>query len=398
MANTFTFNTIERKDFAKTSYIETKAKSGDYINYGEDNLFPQTTVELFNNSSIHASCIKAVVDGIVGEGLTADEANEVYLKYANPNESWNDIFKKIALDYKLHGNFALEIIYSKDRKKIASVYHIDYSHVRCTEKDHRGNVPGYYISSKWGQKGYKKMSEEDYLYLPSFNPSLGAEEPSQLYTMDSYTPGQDYYPLPDYMGAYKVIKLDTEVDNFHISNITNGMVPSLAITTFNDYTEDEKRAINEQMKESYGGTRNAGKIVYMDVREKELAPTITPINTNGTDAYYTTINDLVVQKILTAHRITSPMLLGIKTEGQLGGRTEMVEAYNLFQNMVIGPMQKDILSCIERIVKFNAPEIVLGVEQKKLLEDGSTEEEVITDAETTVEEQVDIEDNINTQE
>ena len=131
--------------------------------------------------------------------------------------------------------------------------------------------------------------------------------------------------------------------------------------------------------------------MYLDVDSPENAPQIVPIPQNGADGYYTTINDTVVQKILTAHRITSPMILGIKTEGQLGGRTEVIDAYLLLQNTVFQPFQQQILGCLESILQFNYPDAVLGVETKQLYDDGTVEEEVITDTDTTDAEQTDIE-------
>ena len=134
------------------------------------------------------------------------------------------------------------------------------------------------------------------------------------------------------------------IDEFHTANIKNGLAPSLAITTFTNGSDDQLRAIQDQLNDSYGGAENAGALLYMDVDSSENAPVITPIPQNGADGYYTTVNDLVVQKILTAHRITSPMILGIKTEGQLGGRTEMLDAYLLLQNTVIIPL--NTLRCL----------------------------------------------------
>ena len=64
-------------------------------------------------------------------------------------ESWNDLYSKIALDYKLFGGFALEVIWSRDKTTIAEVYHIDFSYIRAKKKDNRGNCPGYFISNDW---------------------------------------------------------------------------------------------------------------------------------------------------------------------------------------------------------------------------------------------------------
>jgi hypothetical protein len=224
---------------------------------------------------------------------------------------------------------------------------------------------------------------QDIPYLPVFNEKRKYDEPNQIYVMRNYRPGQDYYPLPDYCAALKVIELDTEIDNFHVNNIKNGLAPSLAITTFMNGSEDQIQAVRAQLQGNYGGSSNAGSLIYMDVDSPENAPVITPIAQNGADSYYENVNDMTTQKILTAHRITSPMILGIKTEGQLGGRQEVLDAYLLLQNTVIVPFQQDLLRSLESIMQVNYPDIVLGVIQKKLFADGKEEEEVITSAETT---------------
>jgi hypothetical protein len=368
-----------------------RGEKDEFIRFGEDNLFPQTTIEIYNKSSIHAAAVNAIVQGIIGKGLTSDD--ESNLKRANAsNETWNDIYEKVALDYKLHGSFALEVIWSRDRQTI-DVHHVDFSYLRAKEKDHRGKCPGYYISSKWGKIGRSRtvLSEDEALYLPTYDPSKKEDQPHQIYVHKNYRPGQMYYPLPDYVGAYRVIELDTEIDNFHTVNIKNGLAPSLSITTFTNGSDDQLRDIEAQLNANYAGSENAGSLMYIDVDSPENAPQIVPIPQNGADGYYVAINDMVVQKILTAHRITSPMILGIKTEGQLGGRSEVVDAYLLFQNNVIVPYQQDILSSLEGLLQINYPDCVLGVEQKKLYDDGTEEEEIITDTDTTAQEESDIE-------
>ena len=377
----FTFARINPNNNTKFDWSEKKDK--EYIKFGEDNLFPQKTIELYNNSSIHAACVNAIVEGIVGEGLTANE--ESYIGVCNSDgETWNNVFEKVAMDFKLHGAFALEVIYSQDRERIAEVYHIDFSYLRAVEKNHRGKIPGYYISTDWKNKfRYSITSDEDIQYLPVYNPELKEAQPSQIFVSNHWRPGAEYYPLADYVAAYRIIELDIEVDNFHVMNLKNGLVPSLAITTFTNGSDTEKREIQNQLEAAYGGTDNAGSLIYMDVSDVSMKPDIQPIQTTGTDEYYTTINDLVMQKVLTAHRITSPLLLGIQQPGSLGNRDEMIDANLLFHHNVIQPLQQDILTDLEKIMKFNFPDIVLGVQTTKLYEDGSEEVDVVTDTDTS---------------
>jgi len=405
--NKFQFKSIKREDFAvkkgeeKVSMHKYDGKKNTdhkkYIKFGADNQYPNYLIDLYNHSSIHASCVNAIVQAVSGDGLITDD--EDILDHANrEGESWNDIYNKVALDYKLFGGFALEIIYSKDRTKIAEVYHVDFSYVRAMEKDHRNNIPGYYINTDWKPVwDYDITGTKHIPHLPPYNPLKREEEPKQLLYHKPYRPGQEYYPLPDYIGGTRVIDLDQEVDNFHVSNIKNGLAPSLAITTFTNANDEERMAIENMLRLQYQGSSNAGQMMYMDVADPTLKPDITPIPQNGADDYYTVLNDTVSQKILTAHRITSPMLLGIKSNVGLGNNAEEIEtAYRLFLNTVVLPYQQSILGVFEGLLEFNYGDITLGVVQKNPLYDfeQSDEEEIVTSQDTDVADEKQLEEKI----
>ncbi len=397
MANKIKFANIQRDSYSK-KYASEK-KDNKFIKWGVTNDYPNYLIELFNHSSTHAACVNAIVEAVKGEGLTSDK--EFALDRANKYESWNDIFNKVALDYKLFGGFALEVIWSKDRSRISEVYHIDFSYIRAKEKNYRNICPGYYVYDDWAKTHRMNtiMDLDDIPFLPIYNPNTKIDEPKQIYVHQPYSPGKQYYPLPDYASGTKVVDLDQEVDNFHINNIKNGLTPSLSITTFTNATDDERQAIEQMLRDQYSGTNNAGNLMYIDVDDPANAPVITPINQNGGDTYYTTVNDMVVQKILTAHRITSPALLGIKENTGLGNNAEELEtAYRLFLNTVVLPFQQSILSCFETILGYNYDDITLGVIQKNPLYEGELdgETEVVTSQEADVEEIAEIEDKVET--
>ena len=284
------FASIQREASHKPNAYEA-SNTNEYIDYGDDNAFPIHLIDLQNNSSIHNTCINAIVEGIIGGGLTSNV--ERSLERANPYESWNEIYRKVARDFKLFGGYALEVVWSNDGTKIAEVYHIDFSYLRAKKMNHRKMVEGYYLSDEWVRRyrdgkisGQRIMSIDDIPYLPVYNPDKSLEESNQVIYYRPYTPGQQYYPLPDYIGALKVIELDGEVDNFHNNNIKNGLAPSLSITTFTNANDEERRVIEQMLRAQYGGTDNAGSMMYIDVDSPENAPVITPIPQNGADDYY----------------------------------------------------------------------------------------------------------------
>lgn len=407
--NKYKFTKINYSTNSDDRIFPVEQKLGDFYKYGLYNDFPEFLIYLYNNSSIHNTCINAVVEGVVGEGLVCDEKHSSMLDHANGDETWNDVYKKIGLDYKLYGGFALEVIWSKDRSRISEIYHLDFSWIRAAEKTKSGKIPGYYISDEWSEKykygigggiynQYQSAGVNTELpYLPTFNPKKALEQPKQLYVYNPYKPGQRYYPLPDYAGALRAIEVDIETDNFHANNLRNGLTPSLAITTFLNADPDQRMEIESMLRNQYAGTNNAGSLIYMDVDSPENAPKIEPIQSNGTDEYYLQLNNMVQQKILTAHRITSPMILGIKTEGQLGGRTEVTDAYLLFTNTVLRPMQQTLVQCVEDMLHYQYPtaeNFSVGVQQLNLYNDGSTETDVVTGIEAEVGEDVVLESEI----
>ena len=365
---------------------------GDIVYFGQDNKFPQLLIDLYHKSSVHATAVNAKHQAVVGQGLTGTD--EALLDIANSEgETWNDIFSKVALDRVIYGGYSLEVIWSQDRTRIAEVYHVDFSYARAKKMDDRGHVPGYYIYRDWGKTRGIVPHKDNLPYLPKFS-RKDRTQPSQLIYFKPYTTGLDYYPLPDYMGALKTIELDTEVDNFHVNNLKNGLAPSLAITTFTDANEEERGVIERQLRDAYSGTNNAGSLMYMDVADREQMPEITPIPQNGADGYYNVVNEMTTQKILTGHRITSPMLVGIKTEGQLGGRAELLDAYSHFLTTVIYPMQSDILKTFEMIFAINGIDTTLGVQQIKLFGDGEEQVDVVTSVEADAGEDIKMEEKI----
>lgn len=391
------FAAIPRDNYKMRNKKEKYGDNGKYVKFGEDNKFPDYLIELYNNSSVHSACVNAIVEAIRGEGLVTE--NEEILKRANKQgETWNEVYNKLAYDFKMFGGFAMEVVYTRDRSTISCVYHIDFSYIRAEEKDYRNNIPGYYINNNWKRYGLGGQDLDDVPYLPTYNPIKKTEEPKQILVYCPYRPGQEYYPLPDYIGGVRVIDLDQEVDNFHINNIKNGLAPSLSITTFTNGTDDERAAIQNMLQMQYAGTSNAGNLMYIDVDDPANAPVITPIPQNGADGYYTTLNDMVVQKILTAHRITSPALLGIKENTGLGNNAEEIEtAWRLFLNAVILPYQQILLKVIEDVLSYQQGEdITVGVIQKNpLYENEDNAVDVVTSQEADIEEIADMEEQVD---
>lgn len=336
-----------------------EVKGKDWVLFGDDeeyqNRYPDFLIDLFNRCGKHNAIITGKANFISGKGWTVDKTNLTaiqqanlykFVEEANPDESLNDILNKAALDLELFGGFALEIIWGKASDKIAGIYHADFSKIRSS-----ADGTTFYFSDEWDK--YKPKTEP----IPAFD--LNNRKGKQLLYYKQYRPKAIVYPYPDYLGIIPSIATDIEITNFHYNNIKTGFLTGTLINFLNgDPGADEKKEIEKKVKAKTTGTDNAGGVLLNFADGKERAAEVIPMRGNDFDKMFLQLRDDTTQEIFTGHKITSPMLFGIKSEGQLGGRTELLEAYELFQNTYITPKQQ-ILEGI-----FNGLALVNGFEKR----------------------------------
>ena len=347
----------------------TELRNHDWVSYGDGeytNNYPQYLIDLYNNSATHAAVVNATAAMIAGEDLIAESDDNLeqyvelqkFLGGINGKETAHDIFTKVAFDLKLQGAFALNIIFSKDRTKIAEVHHIPVEQLRVGSPDENGVVRDYYLSADWKQ--YRRKE-----YIPKRVAAFNANdrrEASQIFYTGLYSPAMELYHTPDYVASTNWIQVDNLTSDFHLNNIANGFSGSYFINFSNGIpTQEERQQIEKQITQKFTGANNAGKFVLTFSDDASSRPEIVPIQVSNADKQYTVLNELCIQNIMIGHRVTSPMLLGVKTEGQLGGRNELTQAYELYMNTVIKPYQNVILRAFKLLLSINRVIIPFGV-------------------------------------
>jgi hypothetical protein len=334
----------------------------DWIEYGEGeyrNQYPQFLIDLYNSSATHSAIVNATSEMIAGQEIviedTGDLSNQVELKqfFANINgkgQSVDELLKKTAFDLKLHGAYAWNIIWNVERTKIVQVHHIPVEKVRSGKPDALGNVKCYYVSNDWTKIRQKQYAPHK---IDAFDTN-NRTSPNAIYYHGLYTVGMDIYHTPDYVASTNWILTDNLTRNFHLANIQNGFSPSFWINFNNGVPTDEERfAIENQIQKKFTGAGNAGKFVLTFSDDANTKPDLQPIQLSDADKQYTVLNELCIQNIMIGHRVTSPMLLGVKTDGQLGGRNEILEAYELYSNTVIAPYQEMLLKSLKMVCTTN---------------------------------------------
>ncbi len=357
----------------QTAPIIQEVQGKEYIEYGTEewrNLYPQFLIDLYYNSSTHAAIINATAEMIAGEELVCEDEDtdldafvelKKFFRHANGKETLHQVVKKLAFDFKLQGAYAIHIIWNQERTKIAEIYHVPVERVRAGIPNNLGQVDTYYISSNWANERENPPTE-----IAAFNTNDRTATSQLLYT-GAYSPNMDCYHTPDYIAANNWALVDQRVAEFHLNNIENGFSGSYFISFANGIpTQEERFQIEQSLTDKFTGARNSGKFILTFSDDKTRTPEITPIAVSNASEQYLALQELLVQNILTGHRVTSPMLMGIKSDTGLGSNVdELNAAANFYLNTVVMPLQHHILDTLQTIFSVNNIDLPVSFVQLK---------------------------------
>lgn len=327
---------LDRLSFAGISlptFKENKTKG--YTTFGEDNLYPQKLIDLYNKSPKHNAIVNQKSSYIAGEAfeiIASDTLNKAKafdkLRNINAFEDYESFNTKISQDFELFDGYYIEVIWNRAKTEIAELYHLPFQNVRL------GKDCAYY-SEDWSN------SREAVIEYPMFNPTT--RENKQIYAFKMYRAGQGKYPLPSYIGALKYIEIDVEIGNYYLSNIKNGFFAQTVIQMFKGQpTPEEMRIAKRRFKKNYQGAEaeESGGLIIMYNEQNEKPAEITNLQPSDFDKQFQQLNDQVQEEIFVGHRVSNPVIFGIATPGALGQRNEIIEGYELFQTSYIEPRQK----------------------------------------------------------
>ena len=348
----------------------------DWISFGDangewPNLYPQFIIDLYYSSSITAAIVNSTAEMIAGENLIISDEDDRdleakvklqhFIDRANGNESLHEVIKKISFDFKLQGAFALNVVWSKDRSQIAEIYHVDVSKIRCARPDEFGKTKGYYISADWSNTRQNKP-----YYVPAFNAN-DRTCANQIMYSGLYSPNMNSYYIPDSVSCNNWALIDGRVSEFHLNNISNGFAGSFMISFANGIPSQEERfQIEQSLTEKFTSQKNAGKFILSFSDDKTRTPEITAITPDKLSEQYLALQELLVQNILSGHRVTSPMLMGIKNDTGLGSNVDELNASaNFYLNTVVKPFQDHIVKELRKIFKVNQMDMPVNFVQLK---------------------------------
>lgn len=326
-------------------------KSGGWVSFGDKNDFPQYLIKINSRSPANNSIIQSKVTYIMGKGINDSRATATtYVGRPNDSETWDDITERIAHDYAEFGGFYWQVIVNKDGVTV-SLFHEDFSRVRVGDVDEYGKPLNFRISNDWS----KATGKNKPITIEKWPGIKQAKQgTAYLYHHWDYSPGLLVYCVPHWYAAEQYVKADGTLGLFYNNSIDNGFTPSVVIAMPNNPDENKKAEFQAKMENAFSGAKGASSIVVLWGEGKEVKPEITPFNASANADIYNNVEGIIFQKIISAHRLSSPTLAGISGSGNLSGNSkEIISAYILFNYTVIEKMRRKILDKLNIFTSIN---------------------------------------------
>ena len=340
----------------------TESKREDWVEFGDDNNYYQFLIDCYTNSTTQNAIINNTNRLVYGKGLSASDASKKPNEYA----AMMALFSKkctrhLVSDLKLLGQCAMQVIYTKDRKKIAQVEHIPVQLLRAEKCNEEGKVEAYYYSDNWTDtKNYKPQR------IPAFGCS---KEPIEIYFVKPYSVGLKYYALPDYIGCLPYCTLEESISEYLINEVNNGF-SSRSVINFNNGqpSDEQQRLIKNKVLNQLTGTQGEKVIVSFN-NNAESKTTVDAMPVNDAPDLYSTLAEECLRKIMLGNNVTSPLLFGIaSSNGFSSNADELKDSFILFDNMVIRPMQELLIDAFDEILAYNGISLNLYFKTLKPLE------------------------------
>ena len=339
---------IQLQSYTAPSIIEQKNK--DWVQYGDDNNYYQYLIDLYHGSPTNNACIKGIADQIYGLGLELTSSSKNLPGYIEFKTMFGaDDLRAIIMDLKMLGQASFQLIKSKDKKKYVKAKHFPQQTLRPAKCNDKGEIEKYYYYPDWAN--IKRGTQ------PTEIRAWGYDESSNecILTIKPYSTGSFYFAPVDYQGGTQYANLESEISNFHINNIMNGLAPSMLINFNNGQPPAEvKDTVEAQIKSKFGGSSNAGRFIISWNDGKDSAADITPVQLSDSHNQYQFLSSESMQKVMISHRVVSPLLLGIKDGTGFGNNAdELKSASILFDNVVIRPFQRLVIDAVTKVLNHN---------------------------------------------
>jgi hypothetical protein len=335
---------INLSSYVKPKVIEDKRK--DWVAYGDDNNYYQYLIDLFVNSTTNGAIINGISSMIYGKGIDALDSSSKPDQYAAMKSIFShSCMRKVILDFKMLGEGSFQVL--RRDGKVVSAEHFPRQTLRAEKMNEEGKIEAYYYHPKWNEVKHNEKPKR----IAAFGCGNGKEP--EIKIIKRYISGYDYYCPQDYETSYA--ELECEISDYLINDVKNGF-SGTKVVNFNNGIPDVEAQIrvkNEVMNKLTGS--KGEKVIVAFNNNQESKTTVDDLALNDAPSHYEYLSRECQNKLIIAHRVTSPLLLGMRTENNgLGSNADEIKTASLlFNNVTIRPYQDMICEAMDEILAVN---------------------------------------------
>ena len=315
-----------------------------WVNYDYDNLYPVRVLELVNSSPLQKAILESKKTYIYGAGLEPTDEN-IYTP--NMFDSWAELIEKCLEDYVYLNAMAVQLVLNESGNRFSFFYQ-PVDQVRLGNYNEKNFIEKAYLCTDW-RKAQRNKNVVEIDMFGSETPKKG--KPYLLYFKPDQV-GEYYYPSIPFMSASNYIMADAALSAYYNNYIHNNFSANLAIRFPLEPSEEKKQELYDNLVRSFGGQENAGNILCL-FGEGGVVPEISAIESVNADLYNSVV-DIIKMALVSANRLTSPILAGISTSTGFSSKSdEIIAAYTLYKLTVINQDRAFILKFFNKLLEMN---------------------------------------------
>jgi hypothetical protein len=334
---------IQLNNYIRPKIQENKSKR--MVMNGVNNQFYQDVIDCKNGSPTNSAILRSYSDLVYGQGIRASNAGvntSDWLRFKTILKTKD--LRRIIDDYCLQGEATFQVIKAKNKKELGSILHLPVERTAPAIENDEEEIESYWYCRDW-----KRQQKFPPIEFPAFGYS---NENIEIYKMLPYSAGQSYFSSPDYMAGLPYCQMEEEIANYYINHIKNGLSFGyiINIPDGNSLSPEEKDILESKIKQKLTGSSNAGRFVLsFNGRDAEI--TVTPLQVNDAHKQWEYLTAESRQQIMTAHRVVSPMLFGVKDSTGFGNNADELDtAEAQLMKRVIAPKQQFIIDCLQEVL------------------------------------------------
>lgn len=325
--------------------------------YGEQNDYPQRVREIVEASVTGKSCYNTYRKFIYGRGFRNEEFAKAVIN--SKGDTADSLLLSESDDLAMNGGVAIHVNYDANFN-IVTACHIPFEWARLALMDENYKVDKLALHPDWGKRhtSLHRFEKDDIEFFDFYNPDpeVIAKQVEEAGGWNGYKgqilyfsfAGDKVYPLPLFSAALTDMSNEEGLSNITHRNVRHNFLPAgMLIDRNNAETPTEEEEAKREVAE-FQGDMNAGKLMYVILKNGEEAPEFKPFQTASTDGEFEKAEAKTPDIIGSA--FNQPPILRAKDVGASFGADLMRNAYDFYnaqtetERLVLESIFKEIFS------------------------------------------------------